>query len=90
VFLALCHLPLAISGTLATHHELGTYLDVHAIDHIANPFTRVSTPLEPKSTAQLAWLVWVPQLVMWPAFSMMSAGGLGFAVVMIRRQPRAA
>lgn len=89
VFIALAHLPLAILGTLATQHEFGTYLDVHGIDHIANPFTRVSTPLEPGSTPQLAWLVWAPQLVMWPAFAMLSAGGVGFAAVMIPRQKTA-
>ena len=86
ITVALAHLPLALFGTLATHHEWGTYLDVHRIDHIANPFTQMSTPLEPKSNEQLAWLVWTPQLVMWPAFSMLSTGGAAFAAVMIRRQ----
>jgi hypothetical protein len=88
IAVALAHLPLAIVGTLFTYNELGTSLDVHSIDHIANPLTRLSTPLEPKSHEQLAWLIWTPQLLMWPALTMLSAGGAGFAAVMAQREPR--
>lgn len=86
--IALAHLPLALFGTFATQQGWGTYLDVHGIEHIANPFTQVSTPLEPRSNEQLAWLVWTPQLVMWPAFTMLSAGGAAFGAVMFRRHER--
>ena len=88
ICIALAHLPLAIFGTLATKQELGTYLDVHSIDHIANPLTRVSTPLEPKSNQQLGWLIWAPQLMMWPAFALLSASGAGFAAWMLHRHPK--
>jgi hypothetical protein len=86
VTIELAHLPLAIFGTLATRQELGTYLDVHTIEHIANPLTQMSLPLEPKSEAQLAWLVWIPQLIVWPGLTMLSAGGAGFAALMLRKQ----
>lgn len=88
ICVAMAHLPLAIFGTIATREELGTYLDVHGIDLIANPLTRVSTPLEPKSSEQLGWLIWAPQLLMWPAFSVLSAGGAGFAAWMMFRHPK--
>ena len=84
----LAHTPLAVFGTYATKNEWGTALDVHVIDHIANPLTRVSTPLEAKSEEQIAWLVWAPQLIVLPALSMMSAGSIGFATLMARIQAR--
>ncbi|MEM7201722.1 MAG: hypothetical protein AAF628_15745 [Planctomycetota bacterium] len=86
LFVSLAHLPLAFVGTLATRGAWGTYLDVRAIDFIANPLTQVPVELVPGSTEQLAWLVWVPQLLVWPSISMLTAGGLGFAALMARRQ----
>ena len=84
--IALAHLPLAIFGTLATRMELGTYLDVHAIDFVAHPILRTPAELEAGSTEQLTLLVWLPQLLMWPALTMLSAGGAGFCALMLQRQ----
>ncbi|MDP6928589.1 MAG: hypothetical protein QF412_02695 [Planctomycetota bacterium] len=87
IFIALARLPLAIFGTFATTHRWGTSLDVHSIDFIANVFTQTPLELLPGSSQQLTWVLWVPQLLVWPAFTFMSAGGIGFAALMFRRAP---
>lgn len=78
--------PAGIFGTLATRHEWGTSLDVHAIEFCAHPLARSPLVLEPGSTKQVWFLVWAPLLVVFPLLSWLSAGGAGFLVLMTERE----
>ncbi|MCA8941859.1 MAG: hypothetical protein KDB80_04800 [Planctomycetes bacterium] len=75
LFVTLTRLPLALFGTFATRHEWGTSLDVHSIEHFANPLVQRTVSVEPASTEQLAWLIWAPHLLVLPALYMMSTSG---------------
>ncbi len=88
LFLGLTRLPLTIFGTLATKNHWGTHLDVHNTTFIAPPGSENSGGLEllAGSEAQLAWLVWFPHLMLYPAFYMMALGGLAFFLVMLDKQ----
>lgn len=88
LFTYLVHLPLAIFATLATRGHWGTYLDVHAVDFVADPMTRTPVELEPGSTSQLWVVAWFPLLALWPGLTWMSGGGLSFAVWMFRHAPK--
>jgi hypothetical protein len=86
LFITACRLPIACFGTLATHGELGTSLDVHSVVHFANPLAQQPVEVEPGSTEQLAWLVWAPHLLVYPSFYLLSLGGLAFARLMMLRE----
>ena len=89
VFASAVRVPIALFGTWATQHQKGTHLDVHRIDFIANPITQTSLDVVPGSAEQLAWLIWVPQLVVHPVFTFFVAGGIGFAILMFLQHPPA-
>jgi hypothetical protein len=78
-------LPIALFGTLATWQGWGTSLDVHSIEFCAHPLAQTPLTLEPGSVQQLWYLVWAQQLVVYPALTFASAGGVGFLTLMARR-----
>jgi hypothetical protein len=88
LFIAAVRLPVAMFGTLATRSGWGTSLDVRSVDFIVNLANQQPVELAPGSDEQLLWTVWFPQLMLWPALSMMSAGGIAFAVFSFARHPR--
>lgn len=87
VFATLVRVPVALFGTWATQNRLGTHLDATKITFFANPMTHQSVEVVPGSFEQLAWVVWVPQLVVLPIVTFMIAGGIGFAVLMFVQHP---
>ncbi len=84
------HLPIAGWSTFATLNQLGTSFDVYGIDFVANPVDRVPTELEPGSVRQLALLVWIDQLLVWPGLTMLSASGIAILCQMLAEHARAA
>ena len=72
-------------STLATRGEWGTSLDVHSIEHFANPFVKRTVSVEPGSQEQLMWLVWSGHLLILPALYMMSAGGVALARIIVAK-----
>lgn len=78
-------LPVALFGTFATWQGWGTSLDVHSVEFCAHPLAQTPLTLEPGSVAQLWYLVWAQQLVVYPALTFASAGGVGFLALMARR-----
>lgn len=83
-------LPAAIFGTLATRGHWGTSLDVHGVTFCVHPIARTPLELAPGSQDQLWHLLWWPELIVFPALTLLSAGGLGFLAYMLRRAPPAA
>jgi hypothetical protein len=79
-------LPSAVFGTLATQSAWGTSLDVHSIEFCAHRLAGTPLTLAPGSTEQLQHLLWLPLLVVFPLLSWFSAGGVGFLVLMAKRQ----
>ncbi len=79
-------LPAAVFGTLATRAHWGTSLDVHSIEFCAHRLARTPLTLEPGSTQQLWYLVWAPLLMVFPLVTWISAGGVGFLLLMAQRE----
>jgi hypothetical protein len=84
LIVSLTRLPLALAGTWLTRERLGTWLDVHPITFFV---TLGERPIDttPGSSDQLAWLIWVPQLVLMPLITLLGTGGLAFAAAMFRK-----
>lgn len=78
--------PAGIFGTFATHHALGTSLDVHSIEFCAHPLAHAPLTLAPGSARQLWYLLWAPVLVVFPLLTWVSAAGFGFLVLMAQRE----
>ncbi len=79
-------LPAAVFGTLATHAQWGTSLDVHSVEFCAHRLARTPLTLQPGSTQQLWYLVWAPLLMVFPLVTWISAGGVGFLLMMAERE----
>jgi hypothetical protein len=82
-------LPSAIFGTLATRGAWGTSLDVHSIEFCAHRLAGTPLTLTPGSAEQMWYLLWAPLLVVFPLLCWMSGGGVGFLVLMARREDAA-
>lgn len=85
VLMTVVRLPVAIFAVLATRWGLGTSLDVHRIEFCAHPLAQTPMSFQAGSLDQLANLVFVPQLLIHPVLAMLSAGGVGFVVLMAQR-----
>jgi hypothetical protein len=66
----------ALAGVLATHLGLGSHYDVSAVTSVPVALTGDSFSFVPGSGLQTLWLTLVPQLVVWPAYTV-AAGLLG-------------
>jgi hypothetical protein len=67
----------AIVGVVATRGALGTHYDVSPLTEVAVGLTGATWTFVAGSWAQLFWLTFVPQLLVWPLFTLLSgmAGG---------------
>ncbi len=66
----------ALVGVVATHFGLGSHYDVSAVTSVPVALTGDVYGFVPGSWRQALWLTLVPQLVFWPAFTVL-AGMLG-------------
>jgi len=69
----------AVVGIVATQLALGSHYDVSPLTQVDVAFRGGPWHFEPGSVSQLFWLTLLPQLVIWPAFTVLSglaAGGL--------------
>jgi len=72
-------LPAALFSKLASDLHLGTSLDISSVIDIVNPMTQMQ--FEPQlvsgSGAQQFWLIWLEQLIIYPALHSLSLFGIG-------------
>ena len=71
----------ALVGVTATRLATGTHYDVSPLTDVAVAFSERSWAFVPGSWPQLFWLTLLPQLVIWPAYTViagMAGGALGF------------
>lgn len=87
LFIALGRLPIAIVAVLASNNGWGTSLDISSITLFANPVIQQPVEVQPGSTDQHVWLIWVQHLVMMPGIYMISIGGIAFAAFMFLKHP---
>lgn len=74
----------AILGVLATRLALGTHYDVSTLTEVSAAFAERPWQFAPGSWEQLLWLTLLPQLVIWPALTIlagMAAGGTALLLV---------
>ncbi len=83
LFVSMSRIPIALFGTFATRGEWGTSLDVHSVEHFANPLVKRTVSVEPGSQEQLMWLIWSGHLLILPALYMMSTGGIALARIIV-------
>jgi hypothetical protein len=76
----------ALAGVVATHFALGTHYDVSAVTSVPVALIGHRFSFVPDSPQQILWLVLVPQLVVWPAYTVV-AGLLGAAVARLLPAP---
>ncbi|MHC5065810.1 MAG: hypothetical protein ACYTG5_17740 [Planctomycetota bacterium] len=88
LFVSICRIPLALFSTLASQRSWGTSLDIHSIQVFANPFVQYPVEVTAGSSEQFAWLIWAPQLIIYPSLYMLSFGGIAFAAVMFVTHPK--
>jgi hypothetical protein len=76
----------ALVGVAATRLELGTHYDVSPLTEVGVAFSDLPWRFEPASWGQLFWLTLLPQLVIWPAFTLVT-GLLAAALVQLVSPP---
>jgi len=76
----------AILGVVATLHGLGTHYDASAVTSVAVSVTGDTFSFVPGSGRQVLWLILIPQLVVWPAFTV-AAGMIGATLAGLLRRP---
>lgn len=62
----------ALVGIVATRLALGTHYDVSPLTQVEVAFPGGPWRFEPGSVSQLFWLTLLPQLVIWPAFTVLT------------------
>jgi hypothetical protein len=76
----------ALLGVVATLRGLGTHYDASAVTSVAVAVTGHAFSFVPGSWRQVLWLTLVPQLVVWPAYTV-AAGMIGAALAGLLRRP---
>jgi hypothetical protein len=71
----------AVVGVTATRLEAGTHYDVSPLTEVAVAFSDRTWVFESGSWTQLFWLTLLPQLVVWPAFTVL-VGMAGAAIAL--------
>ncbi len=71
----------AIVGVAATRLAAGTHYDVSPLTEVAVAFAAGTWVFAPGSWEQLFWLTLLPQLVIWPAFTVLSGITAGAAAL---------
>ena len=80
----LVRVPVAVLGIVATRLATGTHYDVSPLTDVAVAFSERGFSFEPRGWPQLFWLTLLPQLVIWPVFTVFAGvlgGALGFLLV---------
>jgi hypothetical protein len=85
--ITLGRLPAAFFSEFASHHALGTCLDISTIRDIVNPMTQMQFEprLEAGSDKQEYWLIWLEHVIFYPAVYLMSLFGIGFGTYMFHK-----
>ena len=78
----------ALLGVVATQRGLGSHYDVSGLTSVPLALTHATFELVPGSARQLFWLTLLPQLVAWPALTVLA--GLVGSIVTLRLLPRSA
>ena len=76
----------ALFGVVATRFGLGTHYDVSPVTSVAVALTGDSFSFAPGSGRQVFWLTLVPQLLVWPVFTVVT-GMLGAALARLLARP---
>jgi hypothetical protein len=63
---------LAAFMILATTRRLGSHYDISPMTIVRNPFTGVLYTFEPGSLAQIVNVVLIPQLLVWPLYTLLT------------------
>ena len=71
----------ALVGVVATRLAAGTHYDVSPLTEVAVAFAAGTWVFAPGSWEQLFWLTLLPQLVIWPAFTVLSGITAGAAAL---------
>jgi hypothetical protein len=80
----LVRVPVAAVGIVATRLAAGTHYDVSPLTDVAVAFSERGFSFAPGSWSQLFWLTLLPQLLIWPVFTVLVGalgGALGFLLV---------
>ncbi|MBL8727742.1 MAG: hypothetical protein JNM25_04880 [Planctomycetes bacterium] len=77
-------LPAALFSWYASAAHLGTCLDIHSIVDIVNPMTQMQFEprLQPGSSQQHFWLIWLEHVIVFPACYLLSYLGVAFGIYM--------
>jgi hypothetical protein len=73
----------ALVGIVATRLEAGTHYDVSPLTEVAVAFAEGAWVFAPGSWEQLFWLTLLPQLVIWPAFTVLTGMAAGAVVLLL-------
>ncbi len=76
-FALLSRIPVIVATLLATWLDLGSHFSLARIARIEIPFVEVRLLCEPLDPKQIALLIAVPQLVVWPALMALAALAIG-------------
>jgi hypothetical protein len=81
----------ALVGAVVTRAGLGTHYDVSGFTSVPLAFAGTTYAFAPGSWRQIVWLVALPQLVLWPLYTVVAGmlGG-GLARLLAQSQPRPA
>jgi hypothetical protein len=79
----------ALVGVLATRLAAGTHYDVSPLTEVAVAFAAGTWVFAPGSWEQLFWLTLLPQLVIWPAFTVLAGIAAGALVLWLAPDPEA-
>jgi hypothetical protein len=73
----------ALVGVVATRFAAGTHYDVSPLTQVGVAFASGSWTFVAGSWEQLFWLTLLPQLVIWPAFTVLAGLATGAAVLLV-------
>jgi len=80
----------ALVGVLATLRAFGTHYDVSPLTSVPLALTGTVYTFAPRSPRQVLWLTLLPQLVVWPAFTVVAGLAGGWLAQRLALRPRAA
>jgi hypothetical protein len=76
----------ALVGVLATRLAFGTHYDVSPLTEVGAAFASGGFSFVPGSLTQLFWLTLLPQLVVWPAFTVLVGLATGLVTLYVTRE----
>ena len=80
-------LPVAVFSKVASDMNLGSCLDVSSVRDIVNPMTQMQFEprLVPGSAQQQFWLIWLENVIIFPALYLMSLFGIAFGAYLMHK-----